>query len=93
MAKKRRKREKLLLPQISLLFTDEDFDDLDVAVLQSLSRLMPGNLDDLSDHRWPPENIQEWLSKADLPKTQGMLIATLQRWHELRRNVSGESGS
>ncbi len=87
MSKKRRKRKKQRLPQISLLFTDED---LDVAVLQTLSRLMPGSLDDLSDHRWPPENIQEWLSEADLPKTQGMLIATLQRWHELRRNVSGE---
>jgi len=55
-------------------------------VLQSLSRLMPENLEELADHQWPPKNILKWLSRADLPKAHGLLIATLRRWHELRRD-------
>jgi len=90
MPKKSRRREKERLPQISLLFTEENFDDLDVTVLQSLSRLMPGNLADLSDHRWPPKNIRKWLSQADLARTLGLLIATLRRWHQLRRDALDE---
>jgi len=87
MPKKRARPEKDRLPQISLVFTEEKLgDDLDMAVLQSLSRLMPDRLDELADHRWPPKNILQWLDRADLPKTNGLLIATLRRWHELRRD-------
>jgi len=85
--KKRGRQEKDRLPQISLVFTEEKLgDDLDVAVLQSLSRLMPDRLEELADHRWPPKNILKWLSQADLPKTHGLLIAALRRYHELRRD-------
>ncbi len=85
MPKKRSKPGKDRLPKISLLFTEENFDDLDAAVLQSLSRLMPEGLEELADHQWPPKSLLKWLSRADLPKTSGLLIAALRRWHELRQ--------
>ncbi len=88
MPKKRREPGKDRPPQISRVFAEEKFDDLDVAVLQSLSQLMPSGLDELSKHSWPPKNILKWLSQADLPKTHGLLIATLRRWHELRSVAS-----
>jgi len=85
MPKKRSKPGKDRLPKISLVFTEDPLEDLDVAVLQSLSRLMPEGLGELAEHQWPPKSVLKWLSRADLPKAHGLLIAALRRWHELRQ--------
>jgi hypothetical protein len=40
---------------------------------------------ELGDHEWPPERICHWLEKADIRQLRGLLLATLDRWHEVRQ--------
>jgi hypothetical protein len=68
---KRRPGESLLTPR-----------DLD---LRTLIVLSVGEWWELGDNEWPPEKICRWLDKADLQQLRGLLLATLERWHELRR--------
>jgi hypothetical protein len=55
--------------------------DLDLRTLVVLS---VGEWWELGDHEWPPDQICRWLDKADLRQLRGLLLATLDRWHELR---------
>lgn len=61
-------------------------DDLNIAVLQSLSRLTDGQPTEFSDHEWPSLEILDWVARAERPELHGLLIAALRRWHQLRRN-------
>jgi hypothetical protein len=53
--------------------------------LRTLVLLSMGDWSELADLEWPPENIRDWLAAADIRQVRGMLLTTLHRWHELRR--------
>jgi hypothetical protein len=57
--------------------------ELDVRTLLLLST---GDWSDLADLEWPPLSIRRWLTKADVRQVRGLLLLTLGRWHELRRD-------
>jgi hypothetical protein len=57
--------------------------DLD---LRTLVRLSMGDWSELADLEWPPDSVCRWLAKADVRQVRGMLLTTLHRWHELRRD-------
>jgi hypothetical protein len=61
--------------------------DLDLRTLVVLS---VGEWWELGDHEWPPERICRWLDKADLRQLRGILLATLDRWHEVRQRETPE---
>jgi len=84
MAKKRPPRDSESPPPISLIFTDDAGDNVDAAVLRSLTLLTEGDLKAVSDVRWPPKHVLQWLQRADLLRIHGLLILALQRWHELK---------
>jgi hypothetical protein len=44
-----------------------------------------GDWSELADLEWPPDKIGRWLEQADIRQVRGMLLMTLHRWHELRR--------
>ncbi|MEX0611267.1 MAG: hypothetical protein WD738_00105 [Pirellulales bacterium] len=56
--------------------------DLDLRTLVVLS---VGEWWELGDHEWPPSQICRWLEKADPRQLRGILLATLERWHEVRQ--------
>jgi hypothetical protein len=58
--------------------------DLDLRTLVVLS---VGEWWELGDHEWPPERICRWLDQADLRQLRGILLATLERWHDVRQHV------
>ncbi len=72
-------------PPISFIFTDDEAGDWDAAVIRSLMLLsQQANGHDFADHPTPPANLLSWLEQASLQEVDGMLIATLHRWHELQ---------
>lgn len=58
--------------------------------LRTLVLLSMGDWSELADLEWPPERIRRWLEKADIRQIRGMLLTTLHRWHELRRDAAGD---
>jgi len=54
--------------------------------LRTLVLLSMGDWSELADLEWPPEDIGRWLEKADVRQVRGLLLTTLHRWHELRRD-------
>jgi hypothetical protein len=55
--------------------------------LRTLVLLSMGDWSELADLEWPPDNIRRWLESADIRQVRGMLLVTLHRWHELRRDA------
>jgi hypothetical protein len=53
--------------------------------LRTLMLLSMGDWSELADLEWPPQKIRKWLSKTDIRQVRGMLLMTLDRWHELRQ--------
>jgi hypothetical protein len=53
--------------------------------LRTLVVLSVGEWWELADNEWPPEQICRWLDEADPRQLRGLLLATLERWHELRQ--------
>ena len=58
--------------------------------LRTLMLLSMGDWSELADLEWPPQKIRKWLSKTDIRQVRGMLLMTLDRWHELRQPSSLE---
>jgi hypothetical protein len=54
--------------------------------LRTLVRLSLGDWSELADLEWPPDNIRRWLERASIRQVRGLLLTTLHRWHELRRD-------
>lgn len=62
----------------------EDLDeDLDLAVAQSIVRLTGGHVQDLKDLDWPPDEIYDWIRQTSVREVNGLLLAALERWHQL----------
>lgn len=59
--------------------------DLDLAVVQSLRMLTEGDDRGFGDVSHPPQEVANWLSDAPPAKVRGLLLASLQRWHEIRK--------
>ncbi len=84
-------------PPISFVFTDDEADGkldaesdgVDAAVIRSLMLLSQSAGHDFVDHQMPPANLLDWLIQASRKEVDGMLIATLRRWHELQDRLSG----
>ncbi len=57
--------------------------DLEAAVVRSLTLLTMGHTIDFRDNEQPPDHVQAWLQSAEPRQVRGLLMATLQRWHEL----------
>ena len=53
--------------------------------LRTLMLLSLGDWSELADLDWPPQKIRRWLAKADIRQVRGLLLMTLDRWHELRQ--------
>jgi len=51
--------------------------------LRTLLVLSVGDWWDFADSEWPPEEISAWVEQANLRELRGLLLATLQRWHDL----------
>lgn len=59
---------------------------LDLAVIQALARLSGGDIAAFAEATDPPEEISRWLGEADGAQVNGLLIQTLRRWNQLRRD-------
>jgi len=51
--------------------------------LRTLIVLSVGDWSELADPEWPPEDITAWIEQANIRELHGVLLATLQRWHDL----------
>ncbi|MCG8451038.1 MAG: hypothetical protein MI725_15830 [Pirellulales bacterium] len=63
-------------------------ENLDAAVVQSLALLTVGDVGGFGKVSRPPTEVQNWLSKAPPAEVRGLLLASLGRWHELRKGAS-----
>jgi len=59
-------------------------EDIDAAVIQSLSLLTKGNPLDFVEFRSPPTGIRSWIRSTEMRDARGLLLAALRRWHQLR---------
>jgi len=69
---------------------DESAIDLDnpmVATIRSLLLLTLGDPIEFSEQRTVPGDVLAWISEADLLDIRGLLLETIHRWHELRRDT------
>jgi len=86
-------------PPISFVFTDDEADGksdaesdgVDAAVIRSLTLLAQATGRNLVDYPMPPANLLDWLDQANLKEVDGLLIATLHRWHALQGRPTEES--
>lgn len=56
----------------------------DARIIRSLWLLTECEVTEFLDHTDPPPAVRQTIRRADATLVRGLLIETLQRWHELR---------
>jgi hypothetical protein len=62
-------------------------DEIDAQVVRSVQLLTGGDVSLFMDMSCPAAAICDFVEHADVRDISGLLIATLQRWHQLQREA------
>jgi hypothetical protein len=64
-------------------------DEVDAQVVRSVQLLTGGDISLFVDTSCPSPVVCDFICHADVRHIRGLLIATLQRWHQLKGDMKG----